>query len=121
MAIEPLFHIASAIDWQTAQDAGVYTVSSLDKRLDDEGFIHLSCARQVKQVADLIYRGRTGLVLLEIDPAKLNAPVVVEALGDATEAFPHLYGALNADAVTVVRTYEPRADGTFDPVREPGI
>lgn len=114
--MEALFHIARAEDWQAARIAGLYTVSSLGKRLEDEGFIHLSFAHQVKQVADFVYGGMTGLVLLEIDPARLKAPIVIEALGDTTERFPHLYGALDPGAVTAVRVYHPRADGTFDPV-----
>jgi len=114
--MERLFHIARTDDWDAAKRDGTYTVSSLGRTLADEGFIHMSFARQVKQVADLVYRGMTGLVLLRIDPAKLGAPVVVEQVGGAPEPFPHLYGALNTDAVEMVRSYEPRADGTFDPV-----
>lgn len=114
--MEHLFHIARSDDWQAAQSAGVYTVSSLGRQLEDEGFIHMSFAHQVKAVADFIYHGMTCLVLLQIDPTKLNAPVVVETLGDAVEPFPHLYGALNTDAVMAVRDYEPQTDGTFAPV-----
>lgn len=117
--MEHLFHIARSVDWQAAQPDGVYTVSSLGRQLEDEGFIHMSFAHQVKTVADLVYHGMTGLVLLQIDPAKLNAPVVVEVLGDAAEPFPHLYGALNTDAVTAVRDYEPQTDGMFAPVTPP--
>lgn len=119
--IEHLFHIALSDDWQAAQTDGVYTVSSLGRQLADEGFIHMSFAHQVKKVADFVYHGMTGLVLLGIDPAKLNAPVVVETLGDAPEPFPHLYGALNTDAVIAVHDYEPHTDGTFPPVTPPAI
>ena len=114
--MEPLFHIARADAWDAAERDGIYSVSTLGKTLADEGFIHMSFAHQVKQVADFIYRGMPGLVLLRIDPAKLSAPVVVEQVGGAPEPFPHLYGALNTDAVETVRSYEPRADGTFEPV-----
>lgn len=114
--MEPVFHIARVDDWQAAQRLGVYTVSSLGKQLGETGFIHLSFAHQVKQVADLIYRGMTDLVVLQIDQTKLSAPLVVEAVEDTTEAFPHLYGALNTDAVQAVRDYDLRDDGTFEPV-----
>jgi glutathione S-transferase len=114
--MDPVFHIARVDDWHAAQRRGAYTVSSLGKQLEETGFIHLSFAHQVKQVADFIYRGMTDLVLLQIDQMKLSAPLVVEADQDTTEAFPHLYGALNTDAVQAVRGYEPRADGTFEPV-----
>jgi uncharacterized protein (DUF952 family) len=74
------------------------------------GFIHLSFAHQVKPVADAIYRGMTDLVLVELDPERLDAPVKVESL------FPHLYGEMPLEAVTLVRPYRPRPAGTFDPV-----
>lgn len=108
--MERLFHIARAADWEQAQRHGVYRVSSLGTLLDDVGFIHLSFAHQVKSVADSVYRGETDLVLLEIDAERLDAPVVIESL------YPHLYGELQLHGVALVRPYQPRPDGTFDPV-----
>lgn len=105
-----LFHIARIADWEQARRDGGYRVSSLGKLLDDEGFIHLSFAHQVKQVADTFYRGMTDLVLLELDPERLGAPVVIEL------EFPHLYGEIHPHAVELVRPYRPRPDGTFEPV-----
>jgi uncharacterized protein (DUF952 family) len=75
--MERLFHIARVADWEQAQRHGVYRVSSLGTLLDDVGFIHLSFANQVKPVADAVYRGMTDLVLLELDPQRLDAPVVL--------------------------------------------
>lgn len=108
--MERLFHIARVADWEQAQGDGAYRVSSLGRRLDEVGFIHLSFAHQVKPVADAIYRGMTDLVLLELDPDRLADPVVIESL------FPHLYGEMPLEAVAVVRPYRPRPDGTFEPV-----
>lgn len=108
--MERLFHIAREADWEQAQRDGGYRVSSLGKFLDDQGFIHLSFAHQVKPVADAVYRGMTDLVLLEVDPDLLDAPVVIES------RFPHLYGELALQAVEAVRSYRPRPDGTFDRV-----
>ncbi|HET6871019.1 MAG TPA: DUF952 domain-containing protein [Solirubrobacteraceae bacterium] len=108
--MERLFHIARITDWEQAQRDGIYRVSSLGKLLDDVGFIHLSFAHQVKHVADALYRGMTDLVLLELDPERLVAPVVIESL------FPHLYGEIDVRAVELVSPYRPRADGTFEPL-----
>jgi uncharacterized protein (DUF952 family) len=49
-------------------------------------------------------------VLLEVDAQRLDAPVVIESL------YPHLYGEIQLQAVALVRPYQPRPDGTFDPV-----
>jgi uncharacterized protein (DUF952 family) len=56
------------------------------------------------------------LVLLELDPDRLAAPVRLERAPDTEVEFPHLYGEIPLDGVVAVRPYRPRADGTFDPV-----
>lgn len=67
-------------------------------------------------MADAFYRGMADLVLLELDPDRLGAPVVAEEVEGTGEKFPHLYGQLDIAAVIAERVYEARADGTFDPV-----
>jgi glutathione S-transferase len=114
--VDRLFHIARAGDWEAARLDGTYRVSTLGKLLDDEGFIHLSFAHQVKRVADAFYRGMHDVVLLELDPERLAGRVIVEAVGDSEEWFPHLYGPINRDDVDAVRPYRPGADGRFEPV-----
>ncbi len=108
--VERLFHIARIDDWKQARRDGAYRVSTRGKLLDDEGFIHLSFAHQVKPVADAFYRGMTDLMLLELDPSRLEPPVVIEA------TFPHLYGEIDPQAVATVRPYRPGPDGTFDAI-----
>lgn len=113
---ERLYHITQRIEWQTAQALGVYRAPSLET----QGFIHLSRAGQVAKVANAVYPGRTGLVLLEIDAAKLAADLrdepadpTIPADHDDGERFPHLYGPLNLDAVTQVIDFPPDDDGLF--------
>jgi uncharacterized protein (DUF952 family) len=69
--------------------------------------------------ANRLYRGRDDLVLLHIDPARLDSPIRWE-LGIATDPesmlFPHLYGALPVGAVINVTSYLPSDGGTFPPV-----
>jgi uncharacterized protein (DUF952 family) len=52
----------------------------------------------------------TDLVLLQLDPKRLEAPVVIES------QFPHLYGEIDVEAVKLASPYRPRPDGTFDPL-----
>lgn len=77
-----------------------YRRSTLGKSLADEGFIHCSFATQVETIAELVYRGRTDVVLLVIDPSRLGAEVRVENLDGGEGLFPHIYGELPIDAVT---------------------
>jgi uncharacterized protein (DUF952 family) len=109
-----LVHLCSLDEWSSAQTRGELRPESLASA----GFIHLSAPDQVHLPANRLYRGRDDLVLLYIDPARLDSPVRWE-LGVATDPeamlFPHLYGALPVGAVINVTSYRPAPDGIFPP------
>lgn len=111
----PLLHLALAGDWEAAQGAGEYRVSTRGLTLDQQGFIHLSFPHQLAGVAEAFYRDAGPLLVLEIDPALVGAHVVVEPGTGAAdgELFPHLYGALPVAAVTRVRAAGFDRDGRF--------
>ncbi|MCK5752409.1 MAG: DUF952 domain-containing protein [Mycobacterium sp.] len=111
-----LVHLCTCDDWRTAQQAGVHRPESLDT----VGFVHLSTPEQVHLPANRLYSGRTDLMLLRIDAARLSSPVRWEpgVPGDPGEmVFPHLYGALPVSAVISVTPYLPDADGSFPATR----
>lgn len=115
-----IYHIAQRDVWDAAQESGLYHVESLVS----EGFIHGSQYGQILKVANAFYRGQRDLVLLCIDAARIQADVYYEApahpdgvasptdIHDA-DRFPHIYGALNIDAVVRVVDFPPGDDGTF--------
>lgn len=102
---ESIWHLALRTEWEDACRQGEYRTSTLGLSLDRVGFIHCSTRRQIAGVVDRFYRDVTEpLVLLEIDPAALTAPLRREpaagaAPGTDGELFPHIYGPLNTDAV----------------------
>lgn len=96
-----LVHLCLREDWERALQAGVYRAVSLDEL----GFIHLSRPEQIQGVAKRYYAGIQGLALLWIDPQKLNAEVRWEPSDG--QVFPHLYGALNLEAVQLVQDFSP--------------
>ncbi len=101
-----LLHIAER---HHVPQSGFYRADSLDT----EGFIHCSTRAQVVWVANRFYRGNSSLVLLVIDPDRVDAEIkyeTVEGVGD----FPHIYGALNSDAIVQIIDFPPNADGSFD-------
>lgn len=104
-----LFHITTVAEADAAHAAGEYRPAAFAR----EGFIHCSFAHQVVATADRIFRGRDGLVLLEIDRATLACPVLIENLEGGSELYPHIYGPLPMDAVRAVHRFAPRADGSF--------
>ncbi|MBW6437855.1 DUF952 domain-containing protein [Actinoplanes hulinensis] len=104
-----IFHICPRDAWATAAADGFVPVGP-------EGFIHCSPADWVHMPATLRFRGRTDLLLLEIDEERLDVPVVWED-GVPPEPdgrqFPHIYGGMNVGAVVAVHDYPPRPDGSF--------
>lgn len=103
-----IFHIATASDWQAAQESGTYTTSTLGRTLAEEGFIHASRSDQWEGVRAAFYADVVEpLVLLEIETDLLDVPVVEEVPAPGmSETFPHVYGAIPATAVVDVRPLE---------------
>jgi glutathione S-transferase len=110
---EHIFHISTIEDWQAAQRAGDYRVSTLGRSLADEGYIHASRSHQVDGVRAAFYEDPgLRLVLLEIDPARLDVDLRLEVPPGGDEAFPHIYGPLVTDAViSVTDLPEPSQTG----------
>ncbi len=102
-----IYHILPRADWKKAQKQGDYRPVSLAA----EGFIHLSTRQQVPGTLARFFSGKTGLVLLCVDVARLK-PELRFDVADG-QAFPHLYGPLNLDAVSKVMVIEP---GSSDPL-----
>jgi uncharacterized protein (DUF952 family) len=100
----PIFHLATAHEWQRSLAAGTTYVPAA---FASEGFIHCSYRAQLPGVIDRYYRGRTDLVLLEIDRARLvdvvGEDALIEELSPSTgERFPHVYAPLPHTAVVAV-------------------
>jgi uncharacterized protein (DUF952 family) len=112
-----ILHITSKQEWLEAQQRGEYVAPSLQT----EGFIHCSTDKQVVHVANAFYHGQGNLVLLVIDESKLTSelkwepPAGPPAAGiSVTDTFPHIYGAINLDAVVSVTDFKPDpATGKF--------
>jgi glutathione S-transferase len=108
-----IYHIATMADWAAAEASGSYTISTKDRTLEQEGFIHASQGEQVAAVADLFYAGEDGLILLAVDTDRLAAEVRYEPVPGWDLPFPHIYGPINPDAVIDVLPLPRGADGKF--------
>ena len=102
-----IVHICERAAWEEAQTTGEYRPDSLAS----EGFIHASQPSQVLDVANRFYPGRQDLLLLWINPQRLRPAIRYEPVDG--DLFPHIYGALNLDAVLAVVAFPPDADGIF--------
>jgi glutathione S-transferase len=98
-----IFHVTTAADWAAAQRAGSYTVSTRGLTLEQEGYIHCSEEHQYDVVRRRYFDGVGDVVLLEVDTDRLTSPWRTEQLAGADQAYPHVYGPLDLDAVVAVR------------------
>jgi uncharacterized protein (DUF952 family) len=103
-----IVHITTRSEWDKAQRRGSYEGDTLDT----EGFIHMCEPHQLLTVAERFYKGHPGLVLLIIDSERVRSPLRYEP--NDNDHFPHLYGALNLDAVLQVVDFIPNASGRFE-------
>jgi uncharacterized protein (DUF952 family) len=102
-----IFHIAEMAHWELAKTSGEYRAASLET----EGFIHCSTADQVVRVADFVFKGRSDLILVEIDENLVPAEIKYE--GETEENFPHIYGPIQLSAVLKAHEFKPNPDGLF--------
>ena len=104
-----IVHIADRELWERAKRDGSYEPDTLRS----QGFIHCSKPDQVIRVANFLFRGKGGLVLLCLDSDRVLAEIRYENLEGGRQLFPHIYGPLNAGAVVEVLDFSPLEDGTF--------
>ena len=97
-----LLHITSAESWAEAQRFGLHA----PEMLTQDGFLHLCTAAQLDYVLGRHFAGRTGLVLLYLDPALLD-DLRWEVSEPGRDAFPHLYGPLPVAAVLRAEPLQP--------------
>ena len=109
MMPETILHITPRSAWEAAQISGVYRGDTLDT----EGFIHCSTIAQVLGPANIRFRGQQDLLLLRIDPGKVQSEIIYEDCCESGDLFPHIYGPLNLDAVIDIFDFPPNPDGSF--------
>lgn len=115
-----IYHVATRSDWERARRDGEYAMSTIGRTLAAEGYIHAAQASQVNGVLDRYYKGVTEeLVVLVIDTRRVRAEIRYEQVPGAGLPFPHIYGPLNADAVSAARPLRAGPDGEFTFTPEP--
>jgi uncharacterized protein (DUF952 family) len=94
-----IYHITTKSEWEKAQEIGKYEAESLKS----EGFIHMSHEHQIEGVLQRYFQGKTDLVKISVDETKIIAEIKNELSPSLQETFPHVYGAINLDAVLDVQ------------------
>jgi uncharacterized protein (DUF952 family) len=98
-----ILHITTPAAWAEAQAKGSYDADSLAT----EGFIHCSTADQLEWVLARHFTGRSGLIVLRIDAARVPAEIRHENLEGGTQLFPHVYGPIPCESVIEIAPVHP--------------
>lgn len=107
--MKTIYHITPRQDWEKTKTTGIYRADSLET----EGFIHCSTSAQLVKVANNFFKNQTDLLLLFIDSDKVQSEIRYDCVTES-ETFPHIYGALNNDAVFKVVEFEAGENGLFE-------
>ncbi len=104
------FHLVPKPYFDALNPQGDYVPQDFER----DGFIHTTDAPdEMARVANRFYRANPEPhYYLYIDKALVRAPVRYD---DPEHLYPHIYGALNRDAIVAVRPARRMADGAFMP------
>ncbi|WP_157829989.1 DUF952 domain-containing protein [Bacillus sp. SN10] len=94
-------------NWEIAKINGEINEVSLK----EEGFIHCSSLEQALNVAQKHFVHEENVLLLTINPALVKAETKYE-LASNGQKYPHVYGAINIDAIIGVVPF-PKEKGEF--------
>lgn len=89
-----IYHVVERIIWEKFAEQTFFEAESLRT----EGFIHCSFPDQLDGVIKRYFAGVSDVVVLSIDADRLIARLVSEPSTNG-EHFPHIYGAINRDAI----------------------
>lgn len=88
-----VYHICAEEDWHQAQSNEEFLGSPQDQQ---DGFIHLSTAVQLRRSLSKFFKGRDDIVCLMVSYSSIEGKVKWEGKSDL---YPHLYGSLLLSAV----------------------
>jgi uncharacterized protein (DUF952 family) len=93
-----IYKICNREDWESALAQGLFAGSAIDRQ---DGFIHFSAARQLRETARRHFAHRLDLVLIAVESEALGPDLRWEK-SRGGDLFPHLYGPLAVKSVRSV-------------------
>ncbi|MBP5856292.1 DUF952 domain-containing protein [Marivibrio halodurans] len=115
----PIYHLAKADAWAQALAERRYEGVAADRA---DGFLHFSTAEQIAESARRHRAGEPDLMLLTVDPARLDPDTLKWETSRGGKLFPHIYGTVPLEAVVSLDPLPLGADGVHifpDPL--PGL
>ena len=110
-----VFHMLPKAAWDALAAGSAYRAATLDS----EGFVHCTAEpAMLEVVANRFYRSEPGdWLILAIDLNQVGADVRWETADD--HLFPHIYGAIERNAVRRVVPFPRNQDGTYSLPEDP--
>lgn len=102
-----IYKVLTLDQWADFQAKDIFSGSPVDVA---DGYIHLSCASELKATLDKWYADQETVVLLQIEAAAINQALKYEVSRGGVE-FPHLFAELPMSAVGTVWLVSPDTDG----------
>jgi uncharacterized protein (DUF952 family) len=93
-----IYKVLTAAQWVQFQAQKSFTGSPVDVA---DGFIHLSCAGQLKETLDKWYAGEDEVAVLQVTASQVAENLKYEVSRGGAE-FPHLFADLSLSAITKV-------------------
>jgi uncharacterized protein (DUF952 family) len=102
-----VYKICPAFLWREAEEAGSFEGAPIDIQ---DGYIHFSTAKQVRETAKTHFAGQNDLLLIAVDGDSLGEALRYER-SRGGDLFPHLYAPLSFSAVRWVKPLPLGANG----------
>jgi len=95
-----IYHLVTKKDWEKNKKGNEYKADSLKT----QGFIHCCHEDQIEYVVNQLFKDQKDLLLISIDPEKVNAKIKEDPVEDGElHSCPHIYGPVNLDAVVDIK------------------
>lgn len=104
-----IYKIVNSPQWATAEEQGKFLGAAIDL---EDGYIHFSTAKQVKETVEKYFHGQLDLLIVAVDPDRLGADLKWEP-SRGGDLFPHLFNVLSLDSVISVNDLPLGTDGEF--------
>ncbi|MFT5758771.1 MAG: hypothetical protein ACI9LM_003519 [Alteromonadaceae bacterium] len=105
---EHIYLLSSYVEYQQAKSTGFLVRDSLQS----EGFIHAAPQSQLNRLANKYHKNTVQPLILILDKKRIKAEVKWEPATGGL--YPHIYGALNMDAIIDVEAIGVNSDGVFE-------
>ena len=105
-----IVHVTPGNYWENAKAKHYFLPESLKRN----GYISCATEQQLADSAQFLYKDKLNQKILYIKQEKVTAQIVYEDIHETGQEFPHIYGALNVDAVIKVVDFKLSPSGQFD-------